>query len=135
MTLAGALSRGRQHAESLMLDAGTASRPTGELVYDSEAQAEVPEMDPDFGFTSSCKIQARDVVVRTAEVGARTAASVRLELHLPVSTAPLQTGDVWTVTDPHGLSTVPAGTAYRVSGPVEGTAKTARRYEIERVVS
>lgn len=132
--ISGTLAAARSRAESLMLDAGTAQRPTGETVYDPEEQADVPEYADDFGFSSRCKIQSRTVVVRTEEVGERTAATIRLELQLPVDTEPLQVGDVWTVTTPHALSTVPAGTAYRVNGPAEGSLKTARRYEVERLL-
>ena len=124
----------RAQAESLMLDEGSAQRPTGETTYDSAQQAQVAEMDPDFGFTSKCKIQARNVIVRTEEVGERTASLIRMELHLPVDTEPLQVGDLWTVTTPHALSTVPANTVYRVNGPAEGSLKTARRYEVERLL-
>jgi hypothetical protein len=135
MGVSGALVAGRAAAESLMLDEGQAQRPTGGLTYDPVTQSEVPAMDPDFGFSSRCKVQSRAVIVRTEEVGERTAATIRLELQLPVDTAPLQVGDVFTVTTPHPLSTVPAGTAYRVNGPAEGSLKTARRYEVERIVS
>lgn len=133
MSAASATLAGRRAAERLMLDAGTASRPTGGTTYDPEMQTEVPAADP--LFDSRCKIQARSLVVRTEEVGGRTAATIRLELHLPVDTDALQAGDLWTVTAPHALSTVPAGTVYRVSGPAEGSLATARRYEIERVTS
>src|SRR5690349_1700054 len=92
----------RAEAEALMLDAGTAKRPTGSG-YDSGTQTDGPTYST--LFSSRCKIQARRLVAQTDEVGARTVTSVRLELHLPVDTDPLTEGDVWTVTTPHALST------------------------------
>lgn len=133
---AAELAEFRADAEALMLDAGTASRPTGS-VYDPAADdgdgANV-ETTADL-FSSKCKVQSRNLVARESEVGERTSVSVRTELHLPVSTAALTVGDYFTVTTPHALSTVPAGTRYRVTAPVGKTMATARRYEVELIVS
>jgi hypothetical protein len=124
----------RQQAEALMVDTGTAQRPNG-THYDPAAQADVVDYDPDFGFTSRCKINARNVAALDQEVGSRTATTVRLELHLPIDTPPLAAGDVWTLTVVSPISSTTVGTAYRVTAPVDGTLRTASRYEIERVVS
>lgn len=132
MITAWDLASGQREAESLMLDVGTAKRPTGRA-YDPEQQAEVDTFDD--LFTSPCKIQARNVAPLEQEVGGRTATTVRLELHLPVSSAPLATGDVWTVDVPHALSSVPVGASFRVVAPVGKTLMTARRYEVEEVVA
>lgn len=114
-----------------MLDAGTAKRPTGGSTYtagvDVEAFTDL--------FSSVCKIQGSGLQAQTDEVGARTATTVPLELHLPAATAALRVGDVFTVTTPHSVSTVPSGTTYRVTAPVEGSFRTARRYHVERTVS
>jgi hypothetical protein len=122
---------GRIAAEREMLDTGTAKRPTGGSVYsggvDVEATTDL--------FTSPCKVQSRNLVSQSAEVGARTAVSIRTELHLPASSAPLTAGDLFVVTTPHALSTVPPDTRYRITGPVGKTLATARRYEVEEVVS
>ena len=126
----GELPALRQHAESLMLDAGSASRPTGGHAYNSGSQSEGQAATP--LFSSPCKIQARNLVAREAEVGGRTATSVRLELHLPADTDPLQTGDLWTIDTAHELSLAVEDAVYRVLAPVDGTLKTARRYEVER---
>lgn len=113
-----------------MLDAGTAKRPTGVAYVDG---AETPSYTT--LFSSACKIQGSGLQAQDVEVGARTSVLVPLRLHLPASTAALTVGDVFTVVTPHTLSTVPAGATYRVSGPDEGTLRTARRYPVERVVS
>lgn len=113
-----------------MLDAGTASRPTGTAYT---AGAEVTTYTS--LFSSACKVQGSGLQAQDAEVGARTSVIVPLQLHLPAATAALAVGDVFTVTTPHILSTVPTGAVYRVTAPVEGSFRTARRYQVERVVS
>lgn len=125
------LEQSRSDAESLMVDAGRALRPTGgyELVdgVDVEAADEL--------FVASCKVQTRNLVARESEVGGRTSASVRMELHLPVATDALRVGDLWEITDAHPLSLSVVGQRFRVTAPVAGSLKTARRYEVEVVVS
>lgn len=123
----------RAAAEALMLDAGTAKRPTGGYVYDPATDSDV-EATADL-FSSACKIQSRNVQPHEAEVGGRTSVSVRTELHLPTSTAALTAGDLWVMTAVHALSTVANGTTYRVLAPVGKTLATARRYEVEQVVT
>ena len=116
-----------------MLDAGQALRPTAdEPVYDDDLQRSV--LPTGLLFTSRCKIQARELQARDAEVGGRTATTVRLELHLPAATPPLDVGDLWEVTAVHPLSTARL-TRYRVLAPTGKTLATASRYEIEEVVS
>lgn len=129
----GAVLAGRAAAERLMLDAGTALRPTGETAYDPATQTE-GDVYADL-FTSPCKIQSRSLAAREEQVAGRTATSVRVELHLPASTEPLTAGDVWEVTTPHSLSVVPAGRRYRILAPFEKGLATARRYEVEVMVS
>lgn len=130
--VAGALPELRRAAEALMLDAGRALRP-GPMGYDPVTQVEGPtEVEL---FTSDCKIQTRNTEVSEAQVGERTAVQLRLELHLPIGTEPLQAGDEFEVTTPGPLSAVPAGRRYRVAGPFEKSLATARRYTVEEVVT
>ena len=117
-----------------MLDTGKALRPTGGTTYDSEQQADVAAYADLFGPTR-CKIQTRNIQAGESEVGGRTAITVRTELHLPADTAPLAVGDVWEITAAHALSLSTVGQRLRVIAPVAGTFKTARRYEVEEVVS
>lgn len=122
-----------------MLDTGKALRPTGEgFVYDEIAQTDVEATEPLFGTTEEpvrCKVQTRQVQARESEVGGRTAVEVRMELHLPATTAPLAVGDLWEFVTVHPLSLSIVGQRVRVTAPVAGTFKTARRYEVEEVVS
>ena len=113
-----------------MVDAGTAKRPTGTAYTDGAEVTSYTTL-----FSSACKIQGSGLQAQDAEVGARTSVIVPLQLHLPAATEPLTVGDVFTVVTPHTLSTVPAGAAYRVTAPVEGSFRTARRYQVERVAS
>ena len=130
MTATSAVLAGRAAAERLMLDQGTAKRPTGGWEYvDGE---DVLATDP--LFESPCKIQTRDTQDRLVEVGGRSATVVRVELHLPADTDPLEVGDLFTVDWPHALSTVPEGRTYRVLAPFEKGLATARRYEVEVVL-
>lgn len=123
----------REQAESLMLDAGKALRPvTPEqwvLVGSVETLATADL------FASRCKVQTPAAQPSESEVGGRTAVEVRTELHLPASTAPLAVGDVWEFTAVHPLSLAIVGQRLRVTAPVAGTLKTARRYSVEEVVS
>jgi hypothetical protein len=90
------LTSGRSAAESLMVDTGIMRRSTGRTEQNPFTDEET-EVYADL-FTSRCKIQTRNLQASSAEVGGRTAVTVRVELHLPVTVAAVQTGDVWEVT-------------------------------------
>lgn len=115
-----------------MLDTGKALRPTGGWTV--VGGIEVPATTSLFTSTP-CKIQTSEVQPRESEVGGRTAVEVRTELHLPASSAPLAVGDLWEFTAVHALSLQVVGQRLRVTAPVAGTLKTARRYSVEEVVS
>lgn len=133
MSAVTAALAGAAAAERLMLDAGTAKAPTGGSTYDPDTQTDVDAFDT--LFSSACKVQNRNLVARESEVGGRTSVTVRTELHLPMSTAPLAVGNFWEITAANPVSVSQPGELFRVLGPVDGTIKTARRYEVERVVS
>jgi hypothetical protein len=131
-----AVYAGRAAAERMMLDAGQALRPTGEwetvdIGLEDDVEVEVTQ----HLFDSRCKVQTREVQARESEVGGRTAVEVRMELHLPADTPPLAVGDVWEFTAAHPLSLSTVGQRLRVTSPVAGTLKTARRYSVEEVVT
>jgi hypothetical protein len=88
---------GRTAAERTMLDTGTAKRPTGGSTYNPATQASVTAY-ADLFTDTPCKLQARGLVSTINEVGDRSATTIRVELHLPASTDPLTTGDVWEIT-------------------------------------
>lgn len=125
-----ALTLGRSAAESLMVDYGRAERPTGRD-YDPTQQAEVDTYEP--LFSSRCKIGGGQLGVLTEEAGGRTVTTARLRVDLPVETEPLEVGDVWVMTEVSPESTSVVGRRYRVTKPVDGTFRTARRYDVEVV--
>lgn len=131
MSAESAIYAGRQAAEATFLDTGTALHPTGDYVLvggvDVEATVTL--------FASPCKIQTRQVQARESDVGGRTAVEVRTELHVPADTAPLAVGDLWEIVTAHPLSLSVVGQRLRITAPVAGTFKTARRYEVEEVVA
>jgi hypothetical protein len=117
-----------------MLDTGTMRRATGSTTQDPDSGSTVPEF-ADL-FTSKAKIQTRNLQAREAEVGGRTATSVRVELHLPISAPAVEVGDVWEVTRVHALSDRQLlGRKFRVIAPVGKSFATARRLEVEEVVA
>jgi hypothetical protein len=132
--LSAVLSAGQQAAESLMTDTVTVRRATGNTTQDPDTGSTVP-VYADL-FTSKCKVQARSLQALTAEAGGRTATTVRLELHLPLSVDPARTGDVAEVTAVGTLSDAQLlGRKFRITAPVAKSFATARRYEVEEVVS
>jgi hypothetical protein len=130
--IAWALPELRRNAESLMTANGIARRATGSFVLDPDTDADVPEY-ADL-FTSKCKIQARNVQPRNQEAGGRTATTVVLELHLPMSAPGLATGDMWHLLTSAHDPQLP-GRVFRVSAPVAKEHATARRYEVTEVVA
>jgi hypothetical protein len=133
-TVTGALPELQTMAESLMTDTVTVRRATGATTQDPDTGSTVP-VYTDL-FTSKCKVQARSLQALTAEAGGRTATTVRLELHLPVSADAVQTGDVAEVTAVGALSDMQLlGRKFRITAPVAKSFATARRYEVEEVVA
>lgn len=116
-----------------MRDAGTMRRPTGRSeLNDDDQQVEVYT---DL-FTSKAKIQTRDLAATSSEAGARTVTTVRVELHLPIDAPAVQAGDVWEHTTVGALSDMQLlGRKFRVIAPVGKSFATARRLEVEEVVS
>ena len=130
----GALPDMRRAAESLMLDRGTMRRATGATTQDPDTGSTVPEFADQF--SSKCKIQTRNLQARESEVGGRTATSVRVELHLPITAPAVEVGDVFEVTRVDARSDRQLlGRKFRVIAPVGKSFATARRLEVEEVVS
>ena len=134
--ISAALPELRQQAESLMTDTCVVRRvdPDAEPVQDPDTGTEAPAYADQF--TSKCKVQHRTLVVRDEEAGGRTASTVRLELHLPVGAPAVQTGDVAEITAVGALSDMHLlGRKFTIAAPVAKSFATARRYEVEEVVS
>lgn len=134
MSLASTLRAGRAAAERLMTDIVTVRYATGNTTQDPVTGSTVPEYAD--RFTSKCKVQARNLVAQDAEVGGRTATTVRLELHLPVDAPAVEPGDVCEVTAVGPLSDPQLlGRKFTVVAPVGKSFATARRLEVEEVVA
>ena len=87
-------------------------------------------------FTSKCKVQARNLQARQEEVGGRTATTVSVELHLPISAGAVEVGDLCEITAVGALSDVQLlGRTFRVVAPVAKSFATARRLDVEEIVS
>lgn len=133
-SIAAELPEMRRRAEELMVDTCVVRYATGLTEQDPDTGAEVPVYAD--RFTSKCKVQARTLVVRDAEVGGRTSSTVRLELHLPVGSPAVETGDVAEIVGVGALSDLQLlGRRFTIAAPVAKTYATARRYEVEEVVA
>jgi hypothetical protein len=81
------------------------------------------------------KVQA-GLAVRDAEVGGRTAASVVRSLHIPVDSIALPPNAVAVCTAVHATSDPTLlGARLVLSGPAPGSQTTARRLEVEEVLT
>jgi hypothetical protein len=133
-TLTGVLPELRAQAESLMTDSCTVRRATGETAQNEDTGTVGPVYTDQF--SSKCKVQARALAALTAEAGGRTATTVRLELHLPLSAGAAEVGDVAEITAVGALSDVHLlGRKFTITAPVAKSFATARRYEVTEVVS
>jgi len=128
------LSSRQRRAERLMTDTVVVRRATGATAQDPDTGTTTPTY-ADL-FSSPCKVQARALGALTAEAGGRTATTVRVELHLPLSAAALETFDVAEITAVGPLSDPQlVGRKFTITAPVAKSFATARRYEVEQVVS
>ena len=130
------LPRLRELAESLMTDTVEVSYidPNTEPTTDPDTGSDV--YAPTVRFSSKCKVQARNLQARQEEVGGRTATTVSVELHLPISAAAVEVGDLCEITAVGALSDAHLlGRVFRVVAPVAKSFATARRFDVEEVVS
>ena len=130
MSAVSATLAGRRAAEALMLDAGTAKRPTG-TAYTSGTEVTT--------YTTLIFVGLQDPGFRPPGAGGRGRGPHFCRRPPAVASACVHRGTGGRgrvhVTTPHAVSTVPSGAVYRITAPVEGLLPTARRYTVERVVS
>lgn len=131
MSLDAALSAGRSLAESLMFDTCEVKQQTG-TAFNEATGLDEPTYTP--RFTSPCKVQARDLQSSERDAGGREVTAVRMSVHLPISAGAVEVDDVLTITaaayDSHLV-----GRSFRVLAPVAKSMATARRLEVEELVS
>jgi hypothetical protein len=117
-----------------MTDTVAITYATGDTPIDETTGSETPVYAT--RFTSKCKIQTRALQARQEEVGGRTATTVTVELHLPVSAGAVEVGDVAEITAVGALSdTHLLGRKFRVVAPVAKSFATARRLDVEEIVA
>ena len=134
MTLETALFAGRRAAERMMTDTCAVRYPTGTSTPDPDTGTEAPDYAD--RFTSKCKVQARNLQARQEEVGGRTATTVSVELHLPIDAPAVEVGDVCEIAAVGALSDPQMlGRKFRVVAPVAKSFATARRLDVEEMVS
>jgi hypothetical protein len=117
-----------------MTDTVAITYATGDTTIDETTGSETPAYTT--RFTSKCKIQTRALQARQEEVGGRTATTVTVELHLPVTAGAVEVGDVAEITAVGALSDVQLlGRKFRVIAPVAKSFATARRLDVEEIVA
>lgn len=129
MTLtAGMLTTARAAAESLMLDACTIARKTGQATNTGTGVVSDTYGDP--FYSGPCKVQARDVDAITPEAGDRAVTVLRMRVDVPMSVEGVEVGDLVTITssayDPDLV-----GRTFRVTAPFHKSFATARRMPVE----
>jgi len=117
------LPKFQAEAESMMVTPCLVRRPVG-VTADPVTGADVPVYEAGSVYQGGCKLQSREGEVRSAEVGSSTSASVRWEIHVPVSAGPFQPGDVVEV----------LGRVFRVESPHVKSWQTAQRLPVSEVL-
>ena len=129
MTATDAALRGRDAAESLMLDSCTVQRP-GVDVTDPDGVVVTPLVEV---YDGKCKVQASDTQPASPVAGGHAFTVERLQLHFPALSS-LRTGDVATITasllDPSLV-----GLTFRLDGAARGSQRTAARWNVELVTA
>jgi hypothetical protein len=130
---------GQQAAESRMLDTFDIGVPTGGYTYDPAANGgtggDVETITPLFATVGRVKVGG-GLAAREAEAGGRTVVTVVRELHIPVGSAAVPVGAVAVCTAVHPTSDPTLLNArLRLAGPAPGSQTTARRLEVEEVLT
>lgn len=125
-----AVTRGQQHAESLMVDSLRLDHPTGKTIRVDGVS--VPEMVT--VWSGRGKVQSQQSYPSQPEVGGGTVTLAIFEVHIPVdaSARPL-VDDVFVVESSRDPALV--GTRLRVRVDPSKTWRTARRFNCEEVTA
>jgi hypothetical protein len=125
--------RGRAAAEARMLDTWAIGTDLG-WTFDPDLGEDVQAVTP--LFTTAGRLKVPGNVVLESDVGERSVVSTRRELHIPVGSQAVPIGAVaqCTAIDATSDPTL-LGTIVRVSGPAPGSQTTARRLQVEEVLS
>lgn len=135
MRALGRLGAMRARAESRMLDTFELRQYDDAWTYNAGAGEDGHSYTTLFTTPGRVKVEG-GLSVRDAEVGGRTSASVVRTLHLPIGSDVIPPGTVAVCTAVHATSDPTLlGAALRIGGVAPGSQTTARRLEVEEVVS
>ena len=129
----------RAEAEARMLDTFDIGVPSGGYTYDPAANGgtggDVETIEPLFTTAGRVKVGG-GLAAREAEAGGRTVTTVIRELHIPVDSDAVPVGAVavCTAVDPTSDPTL-LGARLRLSGPAPGSQTTARRLQVEEILT
>lgn len=117
-----------------MLDVFEFRVPNGSMEYDPQLQAEVEGYD--VAFSTRGRVKVEGLVGRDAEAGGRTVVTVTRELSIPVGSPAVPAGAYAVATKVHP-TTDPTllGARLRLTGPAPGSQTTARRLQVEEVLT
>lgn len=123
----------RAEAEARMVDTWAIGTDLG-WVYDDFLGEDVQAVAP--LFTTPARLKSVGTVAQESQVGGRTVVTTRRELHIPVSSQAVPVGALAQCTEIHETSDPTLlGTIVRLSGPAPGSQTTARRLQVEEVLS
>ena len=129
MSAVSASLRGREAAESLMVDACTVTRP-GPVVTDPVTGNVTPSSTP--AYTGACKVQQTISQASNPTAGGHAFTIQDSRVDVPVSAGPLKVNDVVTITasvlDPQLV-----GTVFRVVELFHKSMATAQRTRVETI--
>lgn len=130
MKIAEAVERGRVHAEQLMTDTLRLEHPTGDTVRVDGVT--VPEMVT--VWSGKGKVQSQQSYPSQPEVGGGTMTLAVFEVHIPVGADVIPLVDDVFVVDVSRDQAL-TGSRFRVRVDPSKTWRTARRYNVEELVS
>lgn len=130
MSALDATLRGREAAESLMLDTCMITRP-GTPVTDP-ISGDVTNT-PITVYSGKCKVQSKDSATSNPEAGEATFTVVSRQVHIPANAADVKDGDVVTITASR-LNAFTVGKQYRVAGFTPDSFDTAARMPVKEIL-
>jgi len=125
--IGGVLSMGRRMAEARMLDACKVTRTAkGELdKQNGKHPATVTNV-----YEGPCRVKHPGTAAKPADAGSQLIVVSALELHLPVTAAGIQAGDVVEITA-SDTRAEQVGRKFTIVAPFDGSQTTALRFRVE----
>lgn len=125
----------RAEAESRMLDTFDIKVESAKAAYDPATKTTGPTYSLLFTTQGRVKVGG-GLAARTAEVGGRTSVTVARELHIPVGSPAVPAGAVAFCTAVAASSDPTlVGARLRLAGPAPGSQTTARRLQVDEVLT